>query len=115
MDAIFPSGTQGHRFLSKNKLSIEVSGPKQPHLTVVDMPGFIHSATNEQTEEDIADIVALAKEYMMKERTIILPVISGGVDISNQILLNTIKEMDPKGVRTLGIITKLDMAESDAS
>jgi hypothetical protein len=68
----------------------------------------------EQTVDDKNDITELARYYMRKERTIILPVVSGAIDISNQIVLNAIKEMDPKGLRTLGIITKPDMAETEA-
>jgi GTPase SAR1 family protein len=108
-DAIFPDGDAHKRFLSKNTLIIEVSGPDQPHLTVVDLPGFIHSPSMDQTAEDIADIEALARHYMRKERTIVLPVVSGDIEYSKQVVLRTIKELDPKGIRTLGIITKPDM------
>jgi GTPase SAR1 family protein len=113
MDAIFPKGGKNPRFLSRNTLSIEVSGPEQPHLTVVDLPGFIHSPSMDQTAEDIADIEALAKQYMKKERTIVLPVVSGDIEYSKQVVLRTIKELDPKGIRTLGIITKPDMTLTD--
>jgi GTP-binding protein EngB required for normal cell division len=111
-DAIFPPG-MAHSFLSKNILSIEISGQSQPHLTVVDLPGIIHAPTMEQTEEDIKAINSLAISYMQKERTIILIVVSGSNDISNQVVLKRAKKLDPKGTRTLGIITKPDMALTD--
>ncbi|KAI9767627.1 MAG: hypothetical protein M1839_004458 [Geoglossum umbratile] len=113
MDAIFPKNVESQRFLSRNTLSIEVSGPEQPHLTVVDLPGFIHSPSMNQTAEDIADIEALAKQYMRKERTIVLPVVSADIEYSKQVVLRTIKELDPKGIRTLGIITKPDMTPTE--
>jgi GTPase SAR1 family protein len=113
METIFPAGPQ-HNFLSKHILSIQISGPTQPHLTVVDLPGIIHAATAEQTEDDKVAIVALARYYMEKERTIILPVVSGSNDISNQAVLSMVKEIDRKGVRTLGIITKPDMTLTEA-
>ena len=108
---IFPSsGTES--FLSRDILSIESSGPQRPHLTVVDLPGFIHSATMNQTETDVTAIQELAREYMQKERSIILPIMSGAVDIGNQIVLTEVKRVDPDGIRTLPIITKPDMARS---
>jgi GTP-binding protein EngB required for normal cell division len=110
-DAIFPTGAAS-AFLSRSILSIEISGPDQPHLTVVDLPGIIHSATMNQTEADKKAITTLANSYMQKERTIILLVVSGSNDISNQIVLGMAKVMDLKGTRTLGIITKPDMTET---
>jgi GTP-binding protein EngB required for normal cell division len=106
--AIFPPGNK-KSFLSKNILSVEVSGPNQPHLTVVDLPGIIHSATGNQTAADKEAITTLANSYMEKERTIILPVVSCSSDTSNQVILDMVKAVDNKGVRTLGIITKPDM------
>jgi GTP-binding protein EngB required for normal cell division len=107
--AIFPNGSRSS-FLSKDILSIEISGPKQPHLTVVDLPGIIHAATMNQTIEDKDAITSLARSYMQKERTIILAVVSCSNDISNQVVLEMAKELDPRGIRTLGVITKPDMA-----
>ncbi|KAH8594232.1 P-loop containing nucleoside triphosphate hydrolase protein [Bisporella sp. PMI_857] len=114
LEVVFPRDGENRRFLSKNTLSIEVSGPEQPHLTVIDMPGFIHSESMDQTTADIADIQALARQYIKKERTIILPVVSGDIEYSKQIVLRIIKELDPKGIRTLGIITKPDMTLTTA-
>ena len=111
-DAIFPPGIP-HSFLSQNILSIEISGPSQPHLTVVDLPGIIHTPTMDQTEDDVEAINSLANSYMQKERTIILIVVSGSNDISNQVVLKKAKELDTEGNRTLGIITKPDMAQTD--
>jgi hypothetical protein len=109
MDAIFPPGSQ-HSFLSKDILSIEVSGPNQPHLTVVDLPGIFHAVTMNQTATDIETINSLAKSYMEKEGTIVLSVICANNEIPSQAALYWAKKFDPKGIRTLGIITKPDLA-----
>jgi GTPase SAR1 family protein len=111
MDAIFQSGGN-HSFLSKHTLDIKISGPDQPHLTVVDLPGIIHSAHTETTETDKNAILALARTYMDKERTIILPVVSGSEDISKQAILMEAKRFDRNGIRTLGIIINPDKTES---
>ena len=108
---IFPS-SGSETFLSRDILSIESSGPQRPHLTVVDLPGIIHAASMNQTESDVRTILELAREYMQKERSIILPIVSGAVDISNQIVLTEVKRVDPDGIRTLPIITKPDEARS---
>jgi GTP-binding protein EngB required for normal cell division len=106
--AIFAISSHNN-FLSKDKLRIEISGPDQPHLMVVDLPGIIHAATDEQTPEDKEAILSLVQHYMQQERTIILPVVSCNNDYSNQVVLEMMKKCDPDGVRTLGIITKPDV------
>lgn len=115
-DTIFNNATAAisaisppNRFLSKDKLRIEISGPEQPHLMVVDLPGIIHSPTDGQTPEDKNAILSLIQHYMKQERAIILAVVSCHNDSSNQLVLEMMKKYDSDGARTLGIITKPDM------
>lgn len=96
-------------FLSRDILSIERTGPNLPHLTLVDLPGIIHNPTRHQTVADVEAISALSKFYMNKERTIILPIVGCDSEYARQVIVRRCKEADPKGIRTLGIITKPDM------
>jgi hypothetical protein len=91
--------------LLKDILSIEVYGPNQHDLTVIDLPGIIYSPPNQMAS-------SLARSYMQKESTIILLVVSGTGDYYNQAVLDWAKELDPSGIRTLGIITKPDLTGS---
>ncbi|KAH7398705.1 P-loop containing nucleoside triphosphate hydrolase protein [Phaeosphaeria sp. MPI-PUGE-AT-0046c] len=93
---------------SRDILSVEISGPDRPQLTLVDLPGLIHSATKAQSEADKELIFDLVQEYMKNPRTIILAVVSAKNDAANQIILSLFKKIDIKGSRTLGIITKPD-------
>jgi hypothetical protein len=97
---------------SRDVLSIEISGPDRPQLTLVDLPGLIHSTTKASTAADKDLIVNLVTEYMQNPRTIILAVVSAKNDAANQIILDMIKRMDTEGSRTLGIITKPDYIQS---
>lgn len=54
--------THGKAF-SKDLLKIEITGPDLPHLTIVDLPGLIHSETKHQTTEDVELIKDVVKEY----------------------------------------------------
>ncbi|KAF7186739.1 Interferon-induced GTP-binding protein Mx [Pseudocercospora fuligena] len=94
-----------------HKLSIEISGPDRLPLTLVDLPGLIHSETDVQTAEDVLLVKNLMHSYMRQERTIILAVISAKTDIALQQVLSMFREHDPHGERTLGIITKVDTLE----
>ncbi|KAH7319625.1 P-loop containing nucleoside triphosphate hydrolase protein [Stachybotrys elegans] len=93
---------------SRDILRIEVSGPDRPALTIVDLPGLIHSENKNQTAEDVKLINEVVQSYMQESRTIILSVVSAKNDYANQIVLKLARQADPRGSRTMGVITKPD-------
>ncbi|OCK78139.1 hypothetical protein K432DRAFT_302637 [Lepidopterella palustris CBS 459.81] len=93
---------------SRDVLSIEICGPKRPQLTLVDLPGLIHTENKSQTKQDVQLIRDLVEEYISNERTVILAIVSAKNDYANQIILDHCRRVDSKGSRTLGIITKPD-------
>ncbi|VUC24066.1 unnamed protein product [Clonostachys rosea] len=99
--------TPGMSF-SRDILHIEIHGPDRPHLTIVDLPGLIHSKTKDQSVDDVALIKEVVQGYMKQERTIILAVVSAKNEYENQIVLSLSQKIDPRGRRTLGIVTKPD-------
>jgi GTP-binding protein EngB required for normal cell division len=100
-------GSFGRAF-SKDLLRIEISGPDRPHLTIVDLPGLIHSETKQQSATDVELVQDVVKAYMKEPRSIILAVVSAKNDYANQIVLKLARAADKSGNRTLGVITKPD-------
>lgn len=98
----------GSRAFSEDILRVEVSGPAQPQLTVVDLPGLIHSENKKQSAPDVRLVHKLVESYMKSERSIILAVVSAMNEFANQIVLTKAREVDRDGERTIGIITKPD-------
>ncbi|PLN82654.1 P-loop containing nucleoside triphosphate hydrolase protein [Aspergillus taichungensis] len=99
--------THGKAF-SNDLLRVEISGPDRPHLTIVDLPGLIHSETKHQSAADVQLVQDVVRAYMKEPRSIVLAVISAKNDFANQIVLKLARDADPSGVRTLGVITKPD-------
>ncbi|KAJ5065714.1 P-loop containing nucleoside triphosphate hydrolase protein [Bipolaris maydis] len=62
------------RAFSRDVLSVEITGPSRPQLTLVDLPGLIHATNKAQTEADKELILDLVSQYMKNPRTIILAV-----------------------------------------
>lgn len=89
-------------------LRVEISGPNQPHLTMVDLPGLFMAGNKDQTEQDAKLVQSLVLSYMEKQRSIILAVVSAKNDFVLQQVTQRARELDPKGLRTLGLITKPD-------
>ena len=93
---------------SKDILSIEIEGPSRPQLTLVDLPGLIQTQTKGVTEEEVSLVREITDQYISQHRTICLAVVSATNDYANQGILKKVREVDPEGNRTLGIITKPD-------
>lgn len=53
----------------------------------------------------------MAHRYVSDPRTIILCVIPANADISTSDALKMARELDPKGIRTVGVITKIDIMD----
>lgn len=108
------AGDKTRNAFARDVLSIEISGPDRPQLTLVDLPGLIHSENKTQSSDDIQLVSDLVEGYISNPRTIILAIISAKNDYANQIILKRAREFDKKGSRTLGIITKPDDLHPDS-
>lgn len=93
---------------AKDTLSIEIEGPNQPQLTLVDIPGLIQASTKGVSETDVAMVAEISDRYISQPRTICLAVVSATNDAANQPILQRVRHFDPDGERTLGVITKPD-------
>ncbi|KAJ6443302.1 interferon-induced GTP-binding protein Mx2 [Purpureocillium lavendulum] len=101
---------------SEDILKIEICGPDQDHLTVIDVPGIFRVSTpGLTTETDIKLVENMVKRYMDNSRTIILAVMPCNVDIATQEILKLAEAADPEGTRTMGVLTKPDLVKEKAT
>ena len=105
------SGPKSRAF-ARDVLSIEIEGPSRPQLTLVDIPGLIQTDTKGITKADVELVGEITDQYIKQPRTICLAVVSAASDHANQSILTKVREVDPEGNRTLGIITKPDRLDS---
>lgn len=86
-------------------LRIQVTGQTGLHLTIVDLPGLVSGADNEEKTlvENLVD------GYLQNSRTIILAVIPAVSDVETQPIIRAARSFDKEGLRTVGIITKADL------
>lgn len=94
---------------SQDILRVELCGPTQPNLTLVDLPGIFWAGDRSQSDDDAVLVKWMVQSYMEKSRSIILAVVSAKSDLAMQIITKLAREIDPRGQRTLGIITKPDL------
>jgi len=110
VDLIAPKNMPG-RFAAKDILVVEKRGPDMPLLTLVDLPGLVKNANNDQSLEDIRTIEALTDRYMKSPRTIILAVVGCNSDYVHASILTKARHFDPDGSRSIGVLTKPDLAD----
>ncbi|KAL8761455.1 MAG: hypothetical protein Q9184_002412 [Pyrenodesmia sp. 2 TL-2023] len=105
----------GKRTFSDDVLKIEICGPDQQHLSVIDVPGIFKKTTKGvTTPTDIALVQSMVSRYMQNPRSAILAVVPANVDIATQEILEMAELYDQKGVRTLGVLTKPDLVDRGA-
>ncbi|KAI9152287.1 Interferon-induced GTP-binding protein Mx [Paramyrothecium foliicola] len=105
-------GLSNTKVFCNDILRVELSGPSQPHLTMVDLPGLFRAGNKEQSEADVEIVKEMVTSYMKKPRSIILAVVSAKSDYVLQEVTLLAKQADAKGERTMGLITKPDTLDS---
>ncbi|KAL6826006.1 P-loop containing nucleoside triphosphate hydrolase protein [Trichoderma sp. SZMC 28015] len=100
---------------SEDVLKIEVCGPNEDYLTIIDVPGIFRTTMQGTTKDDMAMVRDLVKRYIKDGRTIILAVLPSNVDIATQEILELAEEYDKNGERTLGVLTKPDLVNEPSA
>jgi hypothetical protein len=100
---------------SRDILHLEICGPTQEHLSVIDVPGIFKSTTTGLTTKDDMTLVRrMVQGYMENPRSVMLAVVPANVDVATQEILEMAVDVDPDGERTLGVLTKPDLVDQGA-
>lgn len=85
--------------------------PTVPDLTLVDLPGVTRNPVGDQPKNIEEITKGLVTEYCQSPETIILCVIPANIDLANSDALKLAAQLDPNGIRTLGVLTKVDLMD----
>ncbi|KAI0324482.1 hypothetical protein GY45DRAFT_1393054 [Cubamyces sp. BRFM 1775] len=96
------SGKKPLKF-SKNVVCVELAGPDLADLSFVDLPGIVQNADGE-TVQLVEDMVT----SHIKGNSLILVTLPMSDDIENQKAARLAHQADPRGLRTIGVMTKPD-------
>jgi len=94
-------------------ITMTVYSTSCPDLTLVDLPGITRIAlANSDQVKDIEKVTKdMCRRYARDPRTIILCVIPANQDMTTSDALKMAQEEDPQGIRTIGVITKIDIMD----
>ncbi|KAK9453424.1 hypothetical protein V1511DRAFT_504679 [Dipodascopsis uninucleata] len=96
--------------VSDDPIRLNIYSPHVPDLTLIDLPGYIQLAAADQPERLKEKISKLCDKYIAAPN-IILAISAADVDLANSTALRASRRVDPRGERTIGVITKLDLVE----
>ncbi|RFN55174.1 hypothetical protein FIE12Z_427 [Fusarium flagelliforme] len=102
--------SQDGKDFSKDVLRLEIEGPKIYPLSLVDLPGLYHTTSQNQSSVGRDTVDELVEGYMRQKNSIILVVVSANVNLVSHSALEKAKTIDPQRRRTIGVITKPDLA-----
>lgn len=97
--------------VSSKPINLRVYSPRVLNLTLVDLPGLTKVAIGDQPKDIEMQIRTMVRQFIANPNSIILAVSSANVDLANSDALNLAREVDPEGVRTVGVLTKLDLMD----
>jgi len=97
--------------ISSRPINLKIYSPAVLNLTLVDLPGLTKVAVGDQPKEISNLIREMVLSFIIKPTAIILAVSPANVDLANSDALNLAREVDPLGVRTIGVLTKLDLMD----
>ncbi|KAJ2059667.1 Dynamin- GTPase protein [Coemansia sp. S146] len=95
----------------KTPIHLRISSADVLSLTLVDLPGITKIPVGDQPSDIESQTRNLVFEYISKPNSIIVAISPANVDIVNSESLKFAREVDPKGSRTIGVITKIDLMD----
>ncbi|XP_015243933.1 PREDICTED: dynamin-2 isoform X4 [Cyprinodon variegatus] len=103
--------TGSNKGISPIPINLRVYSPHVLNLTLIDLPGMTKVAVGDQPPDIEHQIRDMLMQFITKESCLILAVTPANMDLANSDALKIAKEVDPQGLRTIGVITKLDLMD----
>lgn len=97
--------------VSDDPIHLTVYSPNVPDLSLIDLPGYIQVVGQNQPLQLKQKIAELCDKYIQPPN-VILAISAADVDLANSTALRASRRVDPRGERTIGVITKMDLVDS---
>ncbi|KAF2988151.1 hypothetical protein EK904_013685, partial [Melospiza melodia maxima] len=97
--------------ISSVPINLRIYSPHVLSLTLIDLPGITKVPVGDQPPDIEQQIRDMIMQFISRENCLILAVTPANTDLANSDALKLAKEVDPQGLRTIGVITKLDLMD----
>ena len=99
------------KLISDVPITLRIFSPTVLNLTLVDLPGLTTVALDGQQKDIVTLIRKMVFKFIEKESCLILAVSPANQDLANSAALQSAKIVDPRGQRTIGVVTKVDLMD----
>ena len=96
--------------VSDDPIQLSIHSPNIPDLSLIDLPGYIQVSGLDQPTELKQKISELCDRYIQPPN-VILAISAADVDLANSTALRASRRVDPRGERTIGVVTKMDLVD----
>ncbi|XP_063906290.1 dynamin isoform X5 [Zophobas morio] len=103
--------TGSNKGISNIPINLRVYSPIVLNLTLIDLPGLTKVPIGDQPVDIEQQIKSMILQFIKRESCLILAVTPANTDLANSDALKMAKEVDIQGIRTIGVITKLDLMD----
>jgi len=90
-----------------DEIRIRVTGPMQMDIVVIDLPGIVNA---DEGRDETRELVA---QYLKHPETLIMLVLEAKQDEQLASALDIARQYDPEGRRTMKVLTKCDVFDTD--
>ncbi|WMV30969.1 hypothetical protein MTR67_024354 [Solanum verrucosum] len=97
--------------ISSVPIYLSIYSPYVVNLTLIDLPGLTKVAVEGQPDSIVLDIENMVRSYIEKPNCIILAISPANQDLATSDAIKISREVDPKGERTFGVLTKIDLMD----
>ncbi len=98
--------------VSDDPIQLSIYSPNVPDLSLIDLPGYIQVSGSDQPPELKQKIADLCDKYIQPPN-VILAISAADVDLANSTALRASRRVDPRGERTIGVVTKMDLVDAE--
>lgn len=101
--------------INSTAINLRIYSPYVTNINLVDLPGLTSIACTDKGQphdikQQIQDLIA---SYISKESSIIIAAMPARSDLETDMTFEMIKKYDPKGERSIGVLTKVDLMNND--
>ncbi|KAG1346697.1 dynamin-related protein 5A [Cocos nucifera] len=97
--------------ISPVPIHLSIYSPNVVNLTLIDLPGLTKVAVEGQPDSIVTDIENMVRSYIEKPNCIILAISPANQDLATSDAIKISRDVDPKGERTFGVLTKIDLMD----
>lgn len=97
--------------ISPQPINLRIFSPNVLTLTLIDLPGLTKVPVGDQPKDIEKQIRDMILKYVTKPNSIILAVTAANTDLANSDGLKLARDVDPEGLRTIGVLTKVDLMD----